>query len=78
MVLIDSSSAYNFIAKRLSKCLNSFVYIVTNFQVLVASGGSIYCGGKCHNIKLIMGDYYLSSTMYVIPIGGVDVSLGIQ
>jgi len=34
--------------------------------------------GKCHNIKLSMGEYNLEITMYVIPIGGVDVVLWIQ
>jgi hypothetical protein len=61
------------------RCKNwAFVYLVTNFQVLVANGGSIDCGGKCHNIKLSMGEYNLEIPMYVIPIGGVDVVLGIQ
>jgi hypothetical protein len=46
MVHIDSGRTHNFIDKTLSKSLNFFVYIVTNFQVLVDNGGSIYCGGK--------------------------------
>jgi hypothetical protein len=78
IVLVDSGSTHNFIDKILAKHLNCFVYLVENFQVLVANGGSIDCGGKCHNIKLSMGDYNLSSPMYAIPIGGVDVVLGIQ
>ena len=39
---------------------------------------SIDFGGKHHNIKLGMRDYNLLSPMYDIPIGGVDVVLGIQ
>jgi hypothetical protein len=54
------------------------MYPMTNFQVLVANGGSIDCGEKCHNIKLSMGEYNLESPMYGIPIGGVYVVLGIQ
>jgi hypothetical protein len=54
------------------------VYPTTHFQVLVSSGGSIDCGGKCDKIKLSMGKYNLSSLMYVIHIGGVDVVLWIQ
>jgi hypothetical protein len=78
IVLIDSGSTHNFIDKILAKNLNCFVYPVTNFQVLVANGGSIDCVGKCHNIKLSMGEYNLEIPMYAIPIGGVDVVLGIQ
>lgn len=49
-----------------------------NFQVLVANGGSIDFGGKCHNIKLSMGEYNLESSMYSIPFGGVDFVMQIQ
>ena len=44
---------------------------------MIANERSINYRGRCHNIKLIMGDYNLSSTMYAILIGGVDVVLGV-
>eukprot|EP00253_Pinus_taeda_P027532 PITA_27532 len=48
------------------------------FQVIVANGRTINCSGKCHNIKLSMGEYVLNSPMLSIPMGGVDVVLGVQ
>jgi len=45
---------------------------------MVASGGTINCSGKCHNIKLCMGEYVLNSPMLSIPMGGADVVLGVQ
>ena len=45
---------------------------------MVANGGTINFSGKCHNIKLTMGEYVLNSPMLSIPMGGVDVVLGIQ
>src|SRR5271168_971044 len=45
---------------------------------MVASGGTINFSGKCHNIKLSMGEYVLNSPMLSIPMGGVDVVLGVQ
>ena len=78
LVLIDSGSTHNFIDKKLAARLNCFAYPVKNFSVMIANGGSITCGGKCHNIKLSIGDYQLSSAMYAIPMGGVDVVLGVQ
>jgi hypothetical protein len=54
------------------------VYPLTNFQVLIANERSIDCGGKCHNIKFSMGEYNLEIPMYVVPIGGADVVLGIE
>ena len=45
---------------------------------MVANGATIKCSGKCHNIKLSMGEYVLNSSMIAIPMGGVDVVLGVQ
>jgi hypothetical protein len=45
---------------------------------MVANGKTINCTGKCHNISISMGEYVLKSTMISIPMGGVDVVLGVQ
>ena len=45
---------------------------------MIANGGTINCSGKCHNIKLLMGEYVLISLMLSIPMGGDDVVLGVQ
>ncbi|KAH9321326.1 hypothetical protein KI387_015965, partial [Taxus chinensis] len=38
----------------------------------------ISCLGKCHKIKLSMGDYLLEGHMYAIYIGGENILLGVQ
>jgi hypothetical protein len=78
ILLIDSGITHNFIDKILLECLDCFVYLVTKLQVFIVNGGSIDCVGKCHNIKLSIGECNLESLMYSIPIGGIDVVLGIQ
>ena len=45
---------------------------------MVANGGIINFSGKCHNIKLTMGEYVFNSPMLSIPMGGADVVLGVQ
>ena len=45
---------------------------------MVANGGIINISRKIHNIKLTMGGYVLNSPMLSIPMGGVDVILGVQ
>jgi hypothetical protein len=39
---------------------------------------NINCSGKCNKINLTMGEYVMNSPMIAIPMGGVDVVLGIQ
>ena len=45
---------------------------------MVVSRGTINFFGRCHNIKLSMGEYVLNSPMLSIPMGGVDDVLGVQ
>ena len=78
IVLIDSGSTHNFIHCKVAKELNCFLYPAPEGQVMVANGGTINFSGKCHNIKLSMGEYVLTSPMLSIPMGGVDVALGVQ
>ena len=77
-VLIDCGSTHNFIHCKLAKALNCFIYPTLEFQVMIANGGTINCSGKCHKITLTMGEYVLNSLMLAIPMGGVDVVLGVQ
>jgi hypothetical protein len=78
IVLIDSGSTHNFIHYKLAKALNCFVYPTPKFQVMIADGGTINCSGKCDKINITMGEYVMNSSMIAIPMGGVDVVLGIQ
>jgi hypothetical protein len=48
------------------------------FQVIIANGGTTNSYGKCHIIKLNLGEYLLDSPMISIQMGGVDVVLGVQ
>jgi hypothetical protein len=47
------------------------------FQVMIASGGTINCSGKCNKINITMGEYVMNSPMISIPMGGVDFVLEI-
>ena len=78
IMLIDSGSTHNFIHCKVAKELNLFLYPAPECQVMVSNGGTINCSGKCHNIKLNMGEYVLNIPMLSIPMGGVDVVLGVE
>ena len=78
IVLIDSGSNHNFIHSKIAKDLKSFIYPAPKFHVTVEVGKTINSSGKCPNINLSMGEYVLKIPMISIPIGGVDVVLGVQ
>ena len=77
IVLIDSSSTHNFIHFKVDKELNCFLYPAPECQVMASNGGPINCSRKFHNIKLTMAEYVLNIPMLSIPMGGVDVVLGV-
>ena len=77
-MLIDSGSTHNLIHCKVAKELNFFLYLAPKCQVMVENGGTINFSRKFHNIKLAMGEYVLNIPILSIPMGGVDVVLGVQ
>ena len=45
---------------------------------MIEHEGTINYSGKFHKINLTMGEYVMNSTMISIPMGGVDVVLGVK
>ena len=78
IVLIDLGSTHNFIHFTVAKELNCFLYLAPECQVMVANRGTINCSWKCHNVNLTIEEYVLNNPMLSIPMGGVDVVLGVQ
>jgi hypothetical protein len=57
---------------------NYFVRLISNFQILIANGGTMKCGGRCENVKLQMGDYNLKTHMFSIFMDRCDIVLGVE
>ena len=47
-------------------------------KVMVAYDKKIENVGKCHKVKLQMQEYKLETNFFAVPLGGVDMVLGIQ
>jgi hypothetical protein len=77
-LLIDSGSTHNFIHCRLTDEIHCFVRLASNFQILIANGGTMKCGGDSENVKLQMGDYHMKNHMFSIAMGGCDIVLGME
>ena len=75
VVLVDSGSTRNFIHKRIVEETHCCVPLVSNFQIMIANGGMMPCGGCCENVKLQLGDYHLKTHMFSINMGGCDTVL---
>jgi hypothetical protein len=76
IILVDSGSTHNFIHHRISQETNCYIRAINNFQIMIANGGSMKCGGHCENVRLKIGKYHLKSHVFAFDIGGCDIVLG--
>jgi hypothetical protein len=78
IILVDSGSTHNFIHRRIAQETHCYIHAVNNFQIMIANGGSMKCGGHCENVCLQIGDYHLKSHMFAIDMGSCDIVLGVD
>jgi hypothetical protein len=78
IILVDSGSTHNFIHRCIAQETHCYIHAVNNFQIMIANGGSMKCGGRCENVCLQIGDYNLKSHMFAIDMGGCDIVLGVE
>jgi hypothetical protein len=76
IILVDSGSTHNFIHRRIAQETHFYIHAINNFQIMIANGGSMKCGGHCENVCLQIGDYHLKYHMFAIDMGGCDIVLG--
>jgi hypothetical protein len=75
-ILVYSGITHNFIHRRIAQETNFYIHVVNNFQIMIANGGSMKCGGRCENVCLQIGDYHLKYHMFVIDMGSCEIVLG--
>jgi hypothetical protein len=78
IILVDSGSTHNLFHRPISQETNCYILAINNFQIMIANGGSIKCGGCCENIFLQIGNYHLKSHIFSIDMGGCDIMLGVE
>lgn len=77
-VLIDSGSTHNFIKSVLAERLGLPIQPITHFWVYIGNGDFLVCQLYCPQVNLTMQGYVFTLDLFVLPIEGPDVVLGIQ
>jgi hypothetical protein len=65
IILVDNGSTHNFIHLHISQEVNCYICAINNFQIMIANGGSMKCGGRCENVHLQIGQYHLKSICFL-------------
>ncbi|KAL5823102.1 hypothetical protein ACOSQ4_021002 [Xanthoceras sorbifolium] len=77
-VLIDSGSTHNFIKPAVAESLGLDVQATDTFRVYIGNGDFLICRFSCPQVALTMQGHLFHIDLYVLPIEGPDVVLGIQ
>ncbi|PNX65654.1 hypothetical protein L195_g054648, partial [Trifolium pratense] len=77
-VLIDSGSTHNFVQDRVVKQLGLVTQQGHTFNVLVGNGEQLGCTSVCTNVSLSMGSQAFVVDLYVLPLSGAELVLGVQ
>jgi hypothetical protein len=76
IILVDNGSTHNFIHHHIAQETNCYIHAINNFQIMIANGGSMKCGGRCENVHIQIGQYHMKSHMFSIDMEGCDIVLG--
>ena len=77
-VLIDSGSTHNFIKPTIIEQLQLPVSGTPRFWVFIGNGDFLLCTQRCSSVPIALQGYKFTIDLFVLPIEGPDVVLGIQ
>ncbi|XP_077219595.1 uncharacterized protein LOC143853740 [Tasmannia lanceolata] len=77
-VLIDGGSSNNFVQERLVQYLQLPMFPEMKFHVMVGNGERLECSGLCKNVTLAMQNHKFQVDLFVLPLMGADIVLGVQ
>ncbi|XP_019450597.1 PREDICTED: uncharacterized protein LOC109352871 [Lupinus angustifolius] len=78
IILVDTGSSHNVIQPRLASYLQLEIDPTPMFPVMVGNGAHIYCTGLCSNTPVRMQNQLFHIPLYLLPIKGADIVLGIE
>ncbi|KAD4981923.1 hypothetical protein E3N88_18594 [Mikania micrantha] len=77
-VLLDGGSTHCFVQTRIATFLNFPIESIEPFSVLVGSGERLPCSGLARAVELIIQGHPLVVDLYVLPLQGWDMVLGVS
>jgi len=77
-ILIDSGSTHKFIQDRTTRLLGLTRNAAQSFQVLVGNREELKCESLCEQIPLQLGTNKFLVDLFVLPLSGAEIFLGVQ
>ncbi|PNX94328.1 Ty3/gypsy retrotransposon protein, partial [Trifolium pratense] len=77
-ILIDSGSTHNFLQDRVARQLGLSTEEAHSFKVLVGNGEVLNCTSMCPQTTLLLGSHEFSVDLFILPLSGAELVLGVQ
>ncbi|XP_019157662.1 PREDICTED: uncharacterized protein LOC109154292 [Ipomoea nil] len=77
-ILIDGGSTHNFVQPAIAKKLNLFTTSIDPFRVYIGNGDYLRCQFRCPEVPLVLQEANFTIDLFVLPIQGPDIVLGVQ
>ncbi|GJW61762.1 ty3-gypsy retrotransposon protein [Tanacetum coccineum] len=77
-VLIDNGSTHNFVQPSLIEQLKLPITPTKPFKVYIGSGATLLCDHVCAQVTLTLQGFTITVDLFVLPMQGAEVVLGIQ
>nr|GLL29698.1 uncharacterized protein LOC109154292 [Ipomoea trifida] len=77
-ILVDGGSTHNFIQPSVAEKLHLPTTIIEKFNVYIGNGDSLHCRVRCPQVPIQMQGTIFPIDLFVLPIQGPDVVLGVQ
>lgn len=78
IILIEGGNTHNFIHESLVSTLGLPAQSTQILRVIVGNVSEIKCSQVCHNVIIQVQGHQFSVEFHVLPLGGVDLVLGVQ
>ncbi|KAL0312986.1 UNVERIFIED_CONTAM: hypothetical protein Sradi_5697900 [Sesamum radiatum] len=77
-ILVDSKSSHNIIQPRIAQHLHLHVHSRPLLAVMVGNGETLRCSGLCPQVPLTLQHHTFLGSLYMLPIHGANIVLGVQ
>nr|GMC90855.1 Transposon Ty3-G Gag-Pol polyprotein [Ipomoea batatas] len=77
-ILVDGGSTHNFIQPSVAEKLHLPTTTIEKFNVYIRNGDSLHCRVRCPQVPIQMQGTIFPIDLFVLPIQGPDVVLGVQ
>nr|GME02199.1 Transposon Ty3-G Gag-Pol polyprotein [Ipomoea batatas] len=77
-ILVDGGSTHNFIQPSVAEKLHLTTTTIEKFNVYIGNGDSLHCRVRCPQVPIQMQGTIFPIDLFVLPIQGPDVVVGVQ